>query len=298
MIGAICNVYGKVSIPIEETNEDARGYKITVIDKAGNADTMELEEYITCVVLGEVSPQFHHEALKAQAIAARTYTLYCIDILGKHSSGAVCMDHNCCQAYCDPEEFLNNGGTQEELNKVSEAVKCTAGQAIYYGTELICATYFASSGGKTEDALEVWGKSYPYLKAVKSTGEEDSGYFSKQAIFTNSEFMEALGVSFTGDPSSWFGIIKYTSGDGIDLIRIGGRLYTGVELRSLLKLRSTIMTFTIKENRILVDTKGYGHRVGMSQHGANAMAKQGCNYSDIINHYYVGTKIQQYTAGN
>lgn len=297
MISVVSNEYAKLN-PQSLVPEEAVGsYKITVLGSEEEPEEMELESYVIGVILGEVSPDFHGEALKAQAVAARTYALYCIEILQKHSTGAVCKDYHCCQAFCEPEEFLRKGGTVQQLNKVMDAVGDTSGEILNYNKKLICSTYFASSGGQTEDALEVWGKSYPYLKSVESPGEEDCGYFSKQVSFTSSDFQDALGVCLTGSPSSWFGIVKYTAGGGVDLMRIGGRLYTGTELRNLLKLRSTIMTITAADDKIIIDTKGYGHRVGMSQHGANAMAEDGNDYRKILEHYYSGTLLHQLDAG-
>lgn len=297
MISSIANVNrNKISPPAGNTVPRAETQEITVLDKAGQANIMNLEEYICGVVLGEVSTQFHEEALKAQAVAARTYTLYCIDTLKKHSVGAVCIDSQCCQAYCEPEEFIRNGGTNNDVQKVREAVASTAGEVLYYGSKLICATYFASSGGRTEDALEVWGTTYPYLKAVASPGEEDCGYYYDRVTVSPEELMDTLGVRLIGNPSSWFGMVKYTAGEGVDLIRIGGRLYSGIELRKMFKLRSTIATISVADGNILIDTKGYGHRVGMSQHGANVMAKQEIEYRDILKYYYTDVEIASYSS--
>lgn len=293
MISAISNGYSKENTGFDSRKETIHRREITVLDSDGNPQLMELEAYITRVLLGEVSPEFHPEALKAQAVAARTYTLYCIEVLQKHSGGAVCTDYHCCQAYCEPGKYICSGGTSMGLKQVTDAVEATAGEVLTFGSGLICATYFASSGGHTEDAAEVWGKSYPYLQSVDSPGEEDCGYFSQQVTLSLTELQDALGVQLSGRPSSWFGMVRYTVGGGVDLMRIGGKLYTGVELRKLLKLRSTVMTVTATDDSILIDTKGYGHRVGMSQHGANAMAKSGSDYQKILAHYYRNTTLQQ-----
>ena len=293
MISAISNTYSKEDPPMTLPEESFSEHHITVLDKGGDMNTMELESYITCVILGEVSATFYEEALKAQAVAARTYTLYCVEVLNKHSEGAVCTDYRCCQAYCTPEDYLKEGGTEEELNKVKAAVHNTAGEVLHYNSKLICATYFASSGGQTEDALEVWGEPYPYLKSVESPGEENCGYFTQQLTMEPSELQESLGVTLYGKPSTWFGMVKYTVGGGVDLMRIGGRLYTGLELRKILRLRSTVISITATDDSIIIDTKGYGHRVGMSQHGANAMAKAGSDYRDILAHYYIDTTLNK-----
>ena len=265
---------------------------ISVLNASGDKKKMDLEAYIVNVILGEVSTGFHPDALKAQAVAARTYTMYCIETLNKHTDGAVCTDHRCCQAYRDPETYLQEGGTEAGLEKVRSAVEQTAGEVLCYDSQLICATYFASSGGITEDALEVWGESYPYLQPVTSPGEEECGYYSQQTTYTPRELQEKLGIKLQGKPSSWFGMVTYTAGGGVDLMRIGGRLYTGVELRKLLGLRSTVMTITPTEEQVIIETRGYGHRVGMSQHGANAMAETGNDYRQILMHYYTDTTLE------
>lgn len=281
--------------PLPKTQRTVQAMEIPVLQKDGNIDTMDLEDYIVNVILGEISPSFHEEAIKAQAVAARTYTLRCVETASKHEQGAVCTDHRCCQAYREPEEYLKEGGTHKELAKVQRVAAETASQVLYYDEALICATYFASSGGMTEDAQEVWGQPYPYLKPVESPGEEDCGYFSQETSYTPQELQELLGVTLIGKPPSWFGMVTYTPGGGVDLMRIGGRLYTGVELRKALGLRSTVFQVTPTDEVILIKTKGYGHRVGLSQHGANAMAQNGSTYDEILAHYYIGTTLRQYT---
>lgn len=265
---------------------------IPVYQPDGRVQQMGLEDYICRVVLGEVSTGFHSEALKAQAVAARTYTLRCVRNGNKHPQGAVCTDHRCCQAYCEPEEYLSSGGTEDGLKKIRSAVDATCGEVLYYGEELICATYFASSGGTTEDAKAVWGQSYPYLLSVPSP--EDAQDHTRQVSFTPEEFQKRLGVTLTGEPQSWFGMVAYTQGKGVALMRIGARLYTGVQLRNLLELRSTVISVEIRDQQIIFTTKGYGHRVGMSQHGANGMAKNGQDYRSILTHYYQNVTVDQF----
>ena len=263
----------------------------------GQVSALDLEIYVVRVVLAEMPASFEMEALKAQAVASRTFALRtCAD--GQKHDGAVCTSYRCCQAYREPEEYLRSGGTRQELQKVHQAVLDTAREVLYYDEELICATYFASSGGRTEDAREVWGQDYPYLKSVESPGEENCGYFGQDTSYTPQELQELLGVTLEGKPPSWFGMVTYTPGGGVDLMRIGGKLYTGVELRRKLGLRSTAFEVVATDEVILIKTKGYGHRVGMSQHGANAMAQNGSTYKQILNHYYIGTTLRQYSPGN
>ena len=278
----------------ETVQSDPDQVMIPVLLDTGEVELMELEEYVSRVVLGEVPTSFETEALKAQAVAARTYTLYCGQASARHAEGAVCTDYRCCQAYRDPQDYLENGGTVEALERVRQAVKDTAGEVLCYDGKLIVATYFASSGGVTEDAEEVWGQAYPYLTSVESPGEEDSAYYEDTKTFTAQEFQERLGVTLNGSPETWFGRVYGSLGGGVGVMRIGGRLYGGTEIRSLFGLRSTIFTVTTTADSVTFHTKGYGHRVGMSQYGADAMAVNGSTYQEILAHYYTGTTLEQY----
>lgn len=278
---------------LPETEPVAEPMLIPVLLDNGETVQMELEEYISRVVLGEVPASFELEALKAQAIAARTYTLRCFEQGDKHTGG-VCTNYRCCQAYRDPEEYLRSGETADDMAKIYYAVAQTRGQVLRYDGKLICATYFANAAGSTEDAKVVWGESYPYLKVVSSPEAEDSMFYSERVSFTAEEFQQLLGERLSGEPESWFGNVSYTVGGGVSKIRIGAKFYSGVEVRSLLDLRSTIFTVSTSGNTITFETKGYGHRVGMSQYGADAMAVNGSSCEQILAHYYPGTSLEQY----
>lgn len=254
---------------------------------------MDLEEYLVGVLLAEVPAAFEMEALKAQAVAARTFALK-YHILGYKHDGAVCTNAACCQGYLTPEQYLEEGGRLSEIEKMQDAVSATAGQVLVYQGELILATYFDCSGGSTEDASAVWGQVYPYLQAVESPGEETATHYSDEKQFTSQQFQDALGVHLSGAPTAWFGEVTFTPGGGVDTMKIGTTVYRGTTLRSLLGLRSTVFTVTVKEDEILITTKGYGHRVGMSQYGAEAMAVSGNDYSQILLHYYQGAEIVQH----
>ena len=265
---------------------------ISVVDD-GCVVLMELEDYIRGVVLAEMPASFESEALKAQAVAARTYTLRRLNLGDKHTMGAVCTDSTCCQAYLTDEEYLQNRGTQVDVDKVRAAVEATAGEVLTYGGELIEATYFASSGGRTEDAAAVWGSDIPYLQAVDSPEEGSGENYEEQLYFSAAKFASLLGRELSGSPKSWLGTITYTEGDGVATMSIGGITYSGTQLRKLLGLNSTVFTMTADLNGITVKTKGWGHRVGMSQYGADAMAVAGSTYREILQHYYQGTQIDK-----
>ena len=171
----------------------------------------------------------------------------------------------------------------------------TAGLVLTYNGSLIDATYFSCSGGRTEDAAAVWGADVPYLQAVDSPGEEGAAAYESEVYFTKSEFARLLGRELAGSPTQWLGKVSYTDGGGVATMVIGGVTYTGKELRSLLGLKSTAFTMTADASGITVVTKGNGHRVGMSQYGAEAMAVLGSSYEEILAHYYQGTVIDKFS---
>jgi len=255
--------------------------------------TMELEEYLVCVVLAEMPATFQEEALKAQAIVARTYALKCLVSGDRHTFAAVCGDPECCQSYITQEKYLAERGQQEDLEKIRAAVRQTEGIVLTYQGELIEATYFSCSGGRTEDAVAVWGTDIPYLQAVDSPGEEYAQVFWESTYFTAEDFCAALGRSLTGSPKSWLGQVRYTDGGGVDTMVIGGIQYSGTQLRQMFDLNSTVLQMTPGQKGVTVETLGQGHRVGMSQYGADAMAKKGSTYQEILTYYYQGVVIDK-----
>lgn len=254
---------------------------------------MEPEEYIVGVVLAEMPPFFEPEALKAQAIAARTYAYRCYVAGDKHDDAAVCTDFTCCQAYISPRDYLNDGGTEGEVEKVRDAVRDTAGTIMTYEGALIDAAYFSCSGGKTEDAAAVWGADVPYLRSVDSPGEEIAEHYRDRVFFSVWELEERLGRSLYGSSESWLGSMIYTDGGGVETVCFAGEYYTGAELRGLLGLNSTAFFLEAADDGVYVLTSGKGHRVGMSQWGAQAMALAGADYAQILIHYYSGIAIDK-----
>jgi len=273
--------------PLEKTTY------LSVLTEGDNIQAMELENYVLGVVLAEMPAEFEVESLKAQAVVARTYALRRLCRQDRHENVAVCTSHNCCQAYMTREEFLENGETVAGFEKIARAVDETRGQVLTYNGEYIEATYFSCSGGRTEDAVAVWGEVIPYLQAVDSPGEENAKEYWDMVHFTADEFEKALGRELSGTPSSWLGKRTFTEGDGVQTMVIGGITYTGIHLRELLGLNSTAFLMTVEDDGITVETLGKGHRVGMSQYGAEAMAKKGSSYEEILMHYYKGTRIDK-----
>lgn len=274
------------------STESFESIKINLITEKGIRE-IDLEEYLVGVLLLEIPEDFHIEAQKAQAVVARTYALRTTRFKEKHQNNGICVDPGCCQGYRDPAKYLVSGGSEARVTLAKQAVGQTTGQVLTYQNLPIDATYFSCSGGQTEDAVAVWGVDVPYLQSVSSPGEEISTHYRDDIRFTPDEFQMALGQALPGSPINWVGEITYTRGGGVEHIRIGGKLYTGTQLRTLLGLRSTAFTISASNEIISITTKGFGHRVGMSQYGAQAMALNGKEYTDILTHYYPGTVIDK-----
>ncbi len=271
------------SSPEEQTSFDNR--TIIPVEMDGETVEMTLHDYLIGVLTAEVPASFAEEALKAQAVAARTFTLKQIET-GKHD-GAVCTRSSCCQAWKSPEE-----GTVME-----QAVTQTDGYVITYEGALIDAVFFSCSGGRTEAAVAVWGGEVPYLQSVPSPGEEEAAPFSDTVVLSAQDFAQTLSAlapeaDLTGLPETWFGDVTYTQGGGVDTIVIGGTVLTGLQLRSAFSLRSTMFDITADEETVTIHTLGYGHRVGMSQYGADFMARNGADFREILSYYYQGTQVQ------
>ena len=277
-----------------ETTVASADYSIPVLLKDGKISYMEIECYISGVVLAEMPADFEKEALKAQAVVARTYALKRFSGAEKHPSNAICTDPSCCQAYCSEEDYLQSGGTQISVDKVKKAVLDTKGKVLTYNSQLIDATYFSCSGGKTEDARAVWGSDVPYLQSVDSPGEENASHYMDTVYFTRQEFADCLQIDSALVQGQWIGNITYTKGGGVENITVCDRVYSGTQIRGLLGLRSTAFVITAVGNTVTVTTKGFGHRVGMSQYGADAMAVSGSSYDQILAYYYKGTVLADF----
>ncbi len=278
--------------PVIFETENSNSPGISVLTHDGTVCSMQLEDYLTGVVLAEMPASFEVEALKAQAVVARTYTLRS----RRHEGANVCMDSACCQAYISQTDYFASGGRAEDAARVADAVLETVGEVLTYQGELIEATYFSCSGGSTEDAVAVWGTDVAYLRATASPGEEQAAHYRDTVIFSWEEFAQKLGIEPEGDPRKWIGSASYTDGGGIEKILIAGREFTGVMLRQLLELPSTACTFYPGEDGVEIKTRGYGHRVGMSQYGADAMAEAGSDYKAILTHYYPGTTLETHNG--
>lgn len=300
--GVILQVFSRTNGDVPEdtfsTNEtqsvfvSPESVTVPVLLNNGEIIKMELEEYLIGVVLAEMPTTFEASALEAQAVVARTYALKrCKEM--RHSQGAVCADSACCQAYVSTAQYLDGLGYQEDVDIARETVYATAGMVLTYENELAEATYFHSSGGKTEEAVAVWGADYPYLQAVESPGEEEVEHYSAEIYFDKETLEQLLNISLSGRPNSWLGWTTHTTGGGVNRIHFAGREYSGVQFRKLLNLNSTAFSIKAEEGGIRITTLGKGHRVGMSQCGAQAMALDGATCEQILSHYYPGTRIDK-----
>ena len=278
------------TVPMQTLAEE-QGISVMVMGLEETLTEMDLEAYLVGVVLAEMPASFEKEALKAQSVVARTYAGKTSVTSGKHGDGSVCVNPSCCQGYLSQEAYLAAGGTEENIGKIRDAVASTAGQVLTYKGDLIEATYFSCSGGSTEAAVAVWGTDYPYLQSVDSPGEEQAAYYTDEIHFSREELEKRLGISLVGTSDQWFQTISFTDGGGVDTAEIGGSVFRGTELRTILGLRSTAFVVQGEENAVRITTRGYGHRVGMSQYGADAMAAEGSSYPQILAHYYSGTQL-------
>ena len=249
---------------------------------------------------------FPEEALRAQAVAARTYTLYKAEHPADgsaHPNAPVCTDPNHCKAFWDPALFHEKWEENTEIytQKLREAVSDTDGLIVLYEDAPIQSVFHAASSGQTERAADVWGKDLPYLQSVQSPGEEESPRYYGRVEMTPDEFKTTFSsaypeASFGKTPQGWFTNIKKSPSGGVISLTVGGVSIPGTRLRAMFGLQSANMTITATDTGIVIDTLGYGHGVGMSQYGARALALEGKSFTEILTHYYQGTTVGTYAA--
>lgn len=263
-------------------------------------EEVKLDEYIACVVSAEMPVSYDIEALKAQAIVARTYTIYKITTSKKHEIADICDKSTCCQAWISKENRLkkwDEDKASDNWNKIVQAVNDTVGKIITYEGKPINAFFHANSGGKTQVPFYVWGGTgYPYLQVVETAGEENYKQYSSEAKFTKEEFIEKVkkqhkDFKIDFKEKDCIEIKERDSSNRVLTVKTGNLNLSGVETRTLLGLRSANFTVEITEDEVKFKVIGYGHGVGMSQTGADALAKQGKNCEEIIKHFYTGVEI-------
>ena len=247
--------------------------------------TLELEEYVIGVVASEMPASFNIEALKAQAILARTYALK------SKQNNRTLTDNSSTQNYKDNNELKNMWGSNYSTyyNKVLNAVDSTKGMYLSYNGNYIEALYHSTSNGKTESSINVWGNDYPYLVSVDSTYDNTNPSFIKEQTISYETLSSKLKMEVNNETE--FNILNKTIGDRVASIEVNGKTYKGTDFRNLLGLRSADFEIEKNDTGVIFKTKGYGHGVGMSQYGANGMAKNGYDYRSILLHYFKGVSI-------
>lgn len=270
-------------------------YTNVTVSVDGKAVTMPLETYVEGVVAAEISNDFPLEAIRAQAVAARTYAVSKIS-RGRsetHPDADVCDDFHHCAAYRDIAVETAAG---TDLSRVQQAVRDTAGEILTYDGAPIVALFHCVSGPRTEAAADVWGEDIPYLQSVVSPGGSACDAYEGSVTLTAEEFLQKTHETFpaadiTGSPDNWFKASDRSAAGGIRTIELGGATVEGTAVRALFGLNSTNFTITTTADSITFHTIGYGHGVGLSQYGAKYMAEQGATYQDILTHYYTGASL-------
>ena len=282
---------------IMKGNEIIRVY----ITETGEIEEVNLEDYICGVVSNEMPANFEKEALKAQAVTARTYLASKkLNRCTLHEGIDIC-DSTHCQVYTSKEKRLEKWGADyanEYWNKIKEAVDETSGQVLSYEGELVLyPQFFSTSSGQTENSEDVYLGEIPYLRSVASTGEESAPKYTSDKTLKISDFVYLLNSNFTNlnvtveNIKNNFNIKSSSAAGGVIKLNINNVEIRGVDFRKALSLNSTNFTYEFNGDYITFHCKGYGHGVGMSQWGANAMAKNGSNYEEILKHYYSGVEI-------
>lgn len=288
-----------VTVPTESApdSEEATAkvdspFSVSVMRTASdNVEDVPLETYVARVVASEMPADFELEALKAQALAARTYIanhiMYQED--DEESDVSDTTDH---QVYKNDEELRSQmkDEYEEKMGKIEKAVAETEGEIITYDDEIITPAYFSTSNGYTEDAGDYWDDDIPYLQSVESPWDEDSPKYLDQKVMSAADVENTLGTNLSGDKEF---AISHTDSGRVETIELGDHTFSGREVREALDLRSSDFSIEEKNGHFIFKTKGFGHGIGMSQYGANGMAQDGKSYKDIITHYYHDVDISQ-----
>ena len=299
--------------PAQETEPDggavreqsAQGQKdggVQLAVKNGDAvEIMALDVYLQGVVRGEMPASFELEALKAQAAAERTYIYYQLAAGRKeaHPNADVCTDPSCCNAWLSGEAAREKWGGDFDgwESRIEEAVAATDGQVALYDGQPILAVFHSSSAGKTAGAGDVWSGDMPYLRSVDSPeGEETVPNYYSAAEFTAAEAKALLAqahpeLTFSGGPDKWFGAVEKDESGRVGTVEVCGAPLRGVEVRRIFSLRSACFTIDAAADRVTFRVTGYGHGVGMSQYGANELARQGRTWQEILLWYYADIAI-------
>ncbi len=269
--------------------------------KTGDIEELPIDEYLYGVVSSEMPVKYEIEALKAQAVVARTYTIYQIThSKGKHNNADICDNYACCQAWISKEDRFAKWDEKDSENnwkKIVNAVNSTQGKVITYNGDVIDAFFHSNSGGITETASNVWGgQNFPYLKSVETSGEDEYSEYNSEVELSKDELTNKLKekhseIEINYEENDVIKIIEFTESGRVKKIKFGNVEIAGTEARTILGLKSTNFNFEIRDNSVIFFVKGYGHGVGMSQTGADSLAKQGAGYEEIIKHFYSNVEI-------
>lgn len=269
--------------------------------ETGIVEDIDLDTYLYGVVASEMPANFELEALKAQAIVARTYTIYQIKNGGKHENADICDSSYCCQAWINKENRMARWEpekAEEYWNKIVKSVNDTKGKIIFYNEEPINALFHSNSGGSTELSINVWGGDYPYFQTVETSGEENYTSYSSEVEISKDDLIQKMLERYSDfkidfSKEDCMKVEEYTTSGRIQKILIGNKSISGVEARTIFGLKSAKFNFEIFENTIKFSVLGYGHGVGFSQCGSDWLAKNGKNCDEIIKYYYKDVEIHE-----
>lgn len=266
----------------------------------GEVRTVTVREYLLGAVASEMPASFELEALKAQAVALRSYLFYRrLHRPSAHPEADICSDSACCAAYRDEAYLRGKWGADYEtyMDKIASAVDATADTILTYDGEPVMAAFHSSSAGKTQDSAAVWREAVPYLVSVESPESEDTvPNFVASVTVSADEFKETVLAKYpdadlSGGPEGWIGASVLDASGRLGSVTFGSVALTGAQVRSLFGLRSAAIEFSVGENAVTMTTRGYGHGVGMSQYGANVLAGEGMDFQEILATYYPGTLL-------
>ena len=294
----LSGIYGLMRSFYKETSfliDDLSEIQVTVKDnETQEIISFDMEEYLVGVIAGEMPASFNMEALKAQAVASRTYAYY--KVLNSNLEYDLTTDSS-------TQVYLNDNQMREKwhdeynyyIDKITKAIRDTTDEVLTSNGQVISAYYFAMSNGFTENGKTVFGEDKTYLTSVLSKEDTSNRNFEVIKEFSKIDFCNKLNIAC--DQIIISNEVR-NSANRVNSININNKDFTGIELRKILELRSTDFTILVAENTVNITTRGYGHGVGMSQYGANTMAKDGASYLDILSHYYTGTEISSITSIN
>lgn len=282
---------------VSQSGGPDRERQVRVLTEEGAVMQMTLGDYLWGVVAAEMPASFELEALKAQAVAARTYWASQRGT-SKHPQADICTDSGCCQAHISDEEAALNWGdrAEEYKTRIARAVAQTDGLCVTYEGRPIQALFFSCAPGSTVDARAVWGTAVPYLVSVASPEGEEVPNYHSQLTLTTQEFRALVmeqypSADLTGPVTGWLSDFVWEPSGTVSKVTVGGLPLTGGQVRTLLGLRSACFSVTVSGDKMTFHVTGYGHGVGMSQYGANAMAAQGKTFDQILTWYYTGAQV-------